>query len=102
MAMQLSELTHHDVVIDKLTIHSFDMNLYLAEVIVSGHPHMVCDTNGRPVHFKSVQHVKEQFADTSIVKSELRHESPYDEMIGNPPSSGDALVIPINISSTRI
>jgi hypothetical protein len=37
------------------------------------------------------------FAEFTVEKSVMVHDSPYDEMIGNPPKQSDAMAMPFSM-----
>lgn len=95
--MQLTELIEQKVVVEKLSILSFEMNIYLVSITSNRYEGLVRKEDGLPQRFKSVEEVKNAFIDCDVKFAELVHESPYDEMIGNPPKSTDKMVLPIKI-----
>jgi hypothetical protein len=96
MKFTLENLRKRKVVLDKVTIHSFDMSLYLVELNVGQHSGMLVGSNDRPLHFRSVEQVKNEMADFHIRNAQLKHESPFDEMIGNPESAKQPLIVPLS------
>ena len=82
---QLSELVPHTTVIDKLTVLSYEMNLYFVRLQIAEQNGLVFN-NASPMRFHSSQHIRDVFEPYTVVKAEMRHDSPYDEMIGNPES----------------
>ncbi len=95
MAHKLEHLNFDDVVIRKLTVHSVEMGLYLAEVDLDGHTAFIVGDDNRPRHFHSVAQVKEQLIKASIKSAVLVHQSAYDEMIGLSAKTNTKLVLPI-------
>jgi hypothetical protein len=77
-----SHLNHQDVRIDELTIHSFEMGVYLAEVLYDGRQGFLVDENNKPQQFNSVEAVKLALGRCTIYKAYLVHQSAYDEMCG--------------------
>jgi len=96
--MQLSRLLGSYNVIPKLRILSFEMNIYLVEVELADFCGLVRDAKDNPMRFSSVTEVKNAFAECRVSEAELVHESPYDEMIGNPPRAKNQMVLPIIMS----
>jgi hypothetical protein len=96
MKFTLDNLRKHKVALDEVTIHSFDMSLYLVELKVGQHQGMLVGENDRPLHFRSVEQVKGDMSDFSVLRVQLRHDSPFDEMIGNPDSAMQPLIIPLS------
>ncbi|XOV80496.1 MAG: DUF6482 family protein [Aestuariibacter sp.] len=97
--MQLEQLLKQQILIEKLSILSFEMNIYLVTVLTKDFQGLIKNPDGNPQRFRSVQQVKEEFAECNVKFAELIHESPYDEMIGNPAKANDQMVLPINMRS---
>lgn len=95
MAHRLEHLNFQDVVIEKLTVHSFEMGLYLAEVDFDGRNGYIIGDNNRPRPFYSVSQVKQELAAATIKEAYLVHASAYDEMIGQGEKADNRLVLPI-------
>ena len=81
---RLTHLNHQDVRIDELTIHSYEMGLYLVEADFDGRKGFIIDEQNQPQHFHSVEQVKKSLSDCTIKKAWLVHQSAYDEMCGGP------------------
>jgi hypothetical protein len=82
---QLLELDPKTTVIDKLTVLSYEMNLYFVKLQIAQQHGMVFKGES-PLRFHSSQHIRDVFDGFKVVLAEMRHDSPYDEMIGNPDS----------------
>jgi hypothetical protein len=95
MPHRLEHLNCQDVVIDKLTVHSLEMGLYLAEVDFDGRSGYIVGPNNRPQPFSSASQVKQELAAANIKQAFLVHASAYDEMIGQGDKVDNRLVIPI-------
>jgi hypothetical protein len=95
MAHKLEHLNFDDVVINKLTVHSLEMGLYLAEVDFDGHTGFIVGDDNRPQHFHSVAQVKDQLSNARIKSAVLVHQSAYDEMIGLSAKTNNKLEVPI-------
>ena len=100
--MQLSQFEKGKVAIHKLRVLSFEMNIYLVDVELDDYRGLIRDEKGNPMRFHSVTQIKELFSGIEVKEAELVHESPYDEMIGNPPRANNAMVLPIQISSSEV
>ncbi|TDF35458.1 Na(+)-translocating NADH-quinone reductase subunit B [Alteromonadaceae bacterium M269] len=96
MKFTLDGLKRRKVLLDDVTIHSYDMSLYLVELSVGQHTGMLCSEDGRPLHFRSVEQVKNSLSEFVVNQVLLRHESPFDEMIGNPESAKQPLIVPLS------
>lgn len=95
MAHKLEHLNFNDVVINKLTVHSLEMGLYLAEVVFDGKSGYIVDDNNRPRHFQSVEQIKSNLSLARIENGVLIHQSAYDEMIGLSNKTNNTLEIPL-------
>ena len=73
-----------DYQIDKLIIVSLEQALYQAVVLVDGEEHVVWDSESKLVQSRTLSAIKERFETLEIPEVVLRHESPYDEMVGQP------------------
>ncbi len=93
--MLVSDLEQTNTKIKQLKILSFDMNIYLVEVDTGLYQGLIRAPDGNPQRFHSVQQVKDELQNCQVVKAELVHESPYDEMVGNPPSADNKMVLPV-------
>lgn len=68
--------------IDKLIIHSLEQRLYQASICILGQEFCLWESEQRPYRTHSLTEMQKflsQFPASAMV---LRHESPYDEMIG--------------------
>ena len=96
--MQIADLLRFQTRIEKLQIMSFDMNIYLVNITTAKCDGLIKDASGRPQRFKSVTQVKDELQQCQVMQAELIHESPYDEMVGNPERVDNKLVIPVNMT----
>ena len=83
--------------IDLLEVHSFEMNVYLVALNVNSQSGMVYDDTDKPKRFHSAQQIREAFADCSVEKAIMVHDTPYDEMIGNPPKASNKFALPFSM-----
>lgn len=65
-------------------IHSVDCALYQATVQLAGGERLLLDSNNRPLRRHSLQAMREALAVLQLRSLRLRHQSAYDEMIGQP------------------
>ena len=100
--MHLNEMLKNQVTIERLKILSFEMNIYLVDVELEDFRGLVRDDKNNPQRFKSVTEIKDIFFGCKVLQAELVHESPYDEMIGNPPRGNNKMVLPIQFDSGRV
>lgn len=96
MKYQLDSLLQAPVDIQVLELHSFEMNVYLVKVKLNDEIGLVYEGDA-PKRFHSTQHVRDTFENCQIREAFMVHESPYDEMIGNPPKSERAMVLPFSM-----
>ncbi|MCC5827679.1 DUF6482 family protein [Alkalimonas sp.] len=91
---RLEHLNRQDVHIDELVIHSYEMGLYLAEVDFDNRKAFIIDdATGRPKKFHSIEQVRDAFAEATIRKAYLSHQSAYDEMVGAPDKVDNTLKV---------
>ena len=82
-------------VIDELIIHSLDLSLYIAFIVINNHYYALQQNRGKTYKRHCIEHIKADFDGVTIKKIQLVHESAYDEMIGQPPKiSSNALCVP--------
>lgn len=96
--MRLDQILDNPPAIIRLRILSFEMNIYLVELQTEETRDLVRDELGKPQRFQSVSQIKEVFSECDVQNAELVHESPYDEMIGNPPKAASQMVLPIQFN----
>ncbi|MFC3094140.1 NADH-quinone reductase [Alteromonas sediminis] len=97
MKFVYSELLKNPPCIDLLEVHSFEMNVYLVNIAVGQHAGMVYDDSDKPKRFHSSGHIREAFAAFSVKKAVMVHDTPYDEMIGNPPKASEKMALPFSM-----
>ena len=96
--MNLNQILSARRNIEKLRILSFEMNIYLVDITMPDYKGLVRNEKGDPQRFHSVTEIKEAFSECRVLYAELVHESPYDEMIGNPPKATNEMVLPIQFN----
>jgi len=94
----LSSLQQHPCKIDYLEVQSFDMSIYLVQVVINDQAGMVYDDNDRPMRFNSAGHIREAFAAFNVEQAVMTQDSPYDEMIGNPPKRVNEVALPFSMT----
>jgi hypothetical protein len=94
----LHQLLTDRPVIDRVTISSHQMSIYLVELILDGQPVLLRDEQGRPRMFRSLQQVKDSLAPLSIRRVLLRQDSAFHEMAGLPAQSVAAMELPLHWS----
>ena len=81
-----------------LLIQSQDPEIYLAEADVSTERYAVLSENGQRLMTRSLGAMKRALADVQYGAAALRHQSSFDEMIGNPTVGSDlALEMPLTL-----
>lgn len=83
--------------IDYLEVQSFEMNVYLVYATINGRSGMVYDNTDKPMRFHSTGHIRKSFSHCDVARSVMKHDSPYDEMIGNPPKSKEQMALPFSM-----
>ncbi|CAM2996294.1 DUF6482 family protein [Vibrio neptunius] len=95
MKMSLSKLEKF-FFIDKLVIHSLDLSLYQASVVIEGQEFHVLDEQGQMLRALSVVEMQKKCAKLNVKHQYLRHTSAYDEMVGCPTKeSSNTLEVPL-------
>ncbi|USH05442.1 DUF6482 family protein [Grimontia kaedaensis] len=83
-------------VIDKLIIHSLDLCLYQASVVIDGEEHFVCYDDGNFLRTHSLIEIQKCCKNLKAKETVLRQESAYDEMVGAPAKGEtNALEVPL-------
>lgn len=70
--------------IEKLIINSVEMAMYQAFVIIDGVEVAVWESDKKVLMRRNLMELRELFQSFDIAQTVLRHDSPYDEMIGMP------------------
>lgn len=83
--------------IEHLEVQSFEMNVYLVKLTINGESGFVYDDKDSIVRFHSSQHIRDIFAECVVDHATMVHDSPYDEMIGNPPKTDIPVAIPFSL-----
>lgn len=81
---KIEEIKAQPLYIERLEVQSFEMNVYLVKLIVKGEEGMVYDHLDKPMRFHNSQSIRDTFEHCQVAQSVMVHDSPYDEMIGNP------------------
>lgn len=87
MKILLSDLPSHTI--DKLVFNSLEQALYQAIVVIDGQEHIVWESEKKVLLSRNLMQIRELFAKLQIKERVLRHESPYDEMVGMPGNKED-------------
>ena len=83
--------------INRLELHSYEMNVYLIKITLGDKSGMLYDDKERLMKFSSTQSVRDAFETIEVEQAEMLHYSPYDEMIGNPPSASEPMKVPFSL-----
>ena len=82
--------------IEKVILHCHDQSLYLVSILLDGEERYVKDSNGNFLKSFNKLELQAHFADQAVNEIVLRHQSPYDEMIGLPEDRVDnTLEVPV-------
>lgn len=92
----MKDLESPSTTVDMLTVCSYEMNIYLVKLRVGNKTGLVY-AGDSPKRFHSSQHIRNEFAGLNILAAQMLHESPYDEMIGNPESMQSASMLPFTM-----
>lgn len=91
------DLMQRTPAIDYLEVQSFEMNIYLVQITIGEKCGFVYDEKDRPMRFFSAGHIREAFAECVVAQSVMVHDTPYEEMIGNPPKSESKMALPFTM-----
>ncbi|WP_026376101.1 DUF6482 family protein [Aestuariibacter salexigens] len=98
MKFNFSDLVGKQTGIDLLEVQSFEMNVYLVKVRIGNDEGLVYGKEDRPMRFHSTQHIRDAFENNPVKEAIMTHDSPYDEMIGNPPKANDNISVPFSMT----
>lgn len=93
----ITEIRKTPLHIDKLEVQSFEMNVYLVKLYIDTTEGFVYDNNDRPMRFNNTQQIRDTFVSCDIVQAVMVHDSPYDEMIGNPNKPEPSMAMPFSM-----
>lgn len=74
--------------VEKIIIHSLDVSLYQASVMINGVEEYITDNTGKLIRSFNILDFQKMFRGINYGKMTLRQSSAYDEMIGHTGSSG--------------
>lgn len=78
-----------------LEVLSFEPDIYLANIVLGGERYRVYRAPGELLREFSQLAIKKHFKAFKITRTELIHQSSYDEMIGNPAPAGGEFKVKI-------
>lgn len=95
MTISLSQL-RKVASIEKVVIHSLDLMLYQASVVIDGKEEYVTDDAGKLLRSHNLLGMQIQFEHMNFKSMVLRQQSAYDEMVGQPVRGiSNSLEVPI-------
>ncbi|MBT1064554.1 hypothetical protein KJY73_13270 [Bowmanella sp. Y26] len=95
MTIKLTELTK-TTHIEKVIIQSLDLSVFQLYVTINHQEHLVVDESGRAIRATNILSLQKLFDGIKVGQMRLRHESAYDEMIGQPAKpGGNRLEVPL-------
>ena len=96
MKITLPQL-QNSVGLTRVIVHSLDFSIYIAYAEFGEETFQVADAEGKPLRTRNLTEMKQQLAGVAAPGLYLRHESAYDEMVGQPGRAGaNALEIPLS------
>jgi hypothetical protein len=97
MKFDFDKVISDRIVIDHLEVQSFEINIYLVKLQVGNNSGMLYQ-NSSLKRFQSTQQIRQAFKTMHVVNASLVHDSPFDEMIGNPPKALGSFVLPFSMT----
>src|SRR5690606_375393 len=91
---RVSHLNHQNVRIDEVTIHSYEMGVYLVEADYDGRKAFLMNEDNKPQRFNSVEQVMQALDRCTLCNSYLVHQSAYEEMCGGAGQVDNTLKVP--------
>lgn len=97
MKITLQQL-QQSVGLGRVVIHSLDFSIYVAYAEFGGDEALlITEADGRPLRTRNVTEMKQRLVSVPTPALVLRHQSAYDEMVGQPVRSGDnRLEVPLS------
>lgn len=95
---KMSDIAKSPIVIQRLEVQSFEMNVYLVKITANDKCGMVYDKHDKPMRFHNSQQIRDYFEHCTVEHSVMVHDSPYDEMIGNPTKAEPPLDMPFSMT----
>ena len=91
---QLAKKPHH---IERIEVQSFEMNVYLVKVTIAGQTGFVLTKKAVRCAFTTRKWFRDLFEHCTVDSAVMTHDSPYDEMIGNPMKASDVTEMPFSM-----
>lgn len=97
MKLRIADLASYTS-LEKVIVHSVDQMLYIITIVIDGQEHLLYKNDGRPFRTGRMSEIHQALARANAEETVLRHDSPYDEMIGHPPKEGaNTLEVPFTV-----
>lgn len=93
----MSDISKSPLSIDKLEVQSFEMNVYLVKLYFADQSGFVYDQQDRPMRFHNSQQIRDAFELCDVRQAVMVHDSPYDEMVGNPNKPEKPMEMPFSM-----
>lgn len=93
--LNLDHVKSLPITVQCLHIHAHEGGFYLVEMEFEHHREYVAGNNGKPVHFMSIEDVRQQLKGCHPDKVMLIHESAHGEMIGMSHDASEAMSMEI-------
>jgi len=90
-------IAKYPMYISKLEVQSFEMNVYLVKLHTLEKSGFVYGKDDRPMRFNNTQQIRDAFELCDIKVAVMVHDSPYDEMIGNPNKPEQSMELPFSM-----
>lgn len=79
--------------IEQVIVHSLEHMIYQVTVTLDDQERLLYTDQGKPYKGQSLEEVRELFEDVQVNNAYLRHDSAYDEMIGQPQRENNRLQV---------
>ena len=94
MKVLLKDLPEYKI--QRVVFCSIEQALFQAFVVIDDEEHLVWKTTSEAIRGRNLMEMRELFSGMDVGPSFLRHESPYDEMIGHEKNEyGNRLEVPL-------
>lgn len=93
----MSDIIKKPISIEKLEVQSFEMNVYLVKLHTANEAGFVYAKDDRPMRFHNSQQVRDAFESCDVTQAVMVHDSPYDEMVGNPNKPEQSMEMPFSM-----
>ncbi|WP_395338789.1 DUF6482 family protein [Ningiella sp. W23] len=93
----ISDVKKTPMIIERLEVQSFEMNVYLVKLFTQDEEGFVYDDKDKPMRFHNSQSIRDTFERCQVKEAVMVHDSPYDEMIGNPNKAEKAMAMPFSM-----